>query len=113
MIFCLGFLFQFLVAGLTGIMLALAPFDWQLTDSYFVRRALHYTWWRTSLRHLRCFYYCIRKPWASPQPQAGTAAFLAFHYWLSFDVRHDALLGLLGMPRAHLHLRTRARLGAA
>src|ERR1700730_12038134 len=33
MLFCVGFLFQFLIAGLTGIMLAVAPFDWQVTDS--------------------------------------------------------------------------------
>jgi len=26
MLFCLGFLFQFLIAGLTGVMLAVAPF---------------------------------------------------------------------------------------
>src|SRR4030088_3251159 len=30
MLFCIGFLFQFLIAGLTGIMLGTAPFDWQL-----------------------------------------------------------------------------------
>src|SRR6202030_493884 len=36
MLFCLAFLFQFLIAGLTGIMLAVAPFDWQVTDTYFV-----------------------------------------------------------------------------
>src|ERR1700726_199032 len=36
MLFCVGFLFQFLVAGLTGIMLSAAPFDWQLGNSYFV-----------------------------------------------------------------------------
>src|SRR5207244_97078 len=36
MLFCLGFLFQFLIAGLTGVMLGVAPFNWQLTDSYFV-----------------------------------------------------------------------------
>ena len=36
MLFCIAFLFQFLIAGLTGIMLAVAPFDWQLTDTYFV-----------------------------------------------------------------------------
>src|SRR5262249_21104909 len=35
MLFCIGFLFQFLVAGLTGVMLAAAPFNWQLTGSYF------------------------------------------------------------------------------
>ena len=42
MLFCIGFLFQFLIAGLTGIMLAVAPFDWQLTDSYFVVAHFHY-----------------------------------------------------------------------
>src|SRR5271163_1419781 len=36
MLFCIAFLFQFLIAGLTGIMLATAPFDWQLSGSYFV-----------------------------------------------------------------------------
>src|SRR6185369_7643166 len=42
MLFCIGFLFQFLVAGLTGIMLSAAPFDWQLGNSYFVVAHFHY-----------------------------------------------------------------------
>src|SRR5271170_1470782 len=36
MLFCIAFLFQFLIAGLTGIMLSSSPFNWQLTGSYFV-----------------------------------------------------------------------------
>jgi len=36
------FLFQFLIAGLTGIMLASSPFDWQLSGSYFVVAHFHY-----------------------------------------------------------------------
>src|ERR1700681_4894394 len=35
MLFCVGFLFQFLIAGLTGVMMSAAPFDWQLGNSYF------------------------------------------------------------------------------
>ena len=42
MLFCTAFLFQFLIAGLTGIMLSVAPFDWQLSDSYFVVAHFHY-----------------------------------------------------------------------
>src|SRR5260221_7293483 len=42
MLFCVAFLFQFLVAGLTGIMLGAAPFDWQLGNSYFVVAHFHY-----------------------------------------------------------------------
>src|SRR5260370_9676654 len=39
MLFCLGFLFQFLIAGLTGIMLGAAPFNWQLSGSYLDRKS--------------------------------------------------------------------------
>ncbi|HUN56727.1 MAG TPA: cytochrome c oxidase subunit I [Candidatus Binataceae bacterium] len=42
MLFAIAFLFQFLIAGLTGILLAVAPFDWQLTDTYFVVAHFHY-----------------------------------------------------------------------
>ncbi len=42
MLFCTAFLFQFLCAGLTGVMLAVVPFNWQLTDSYFVVAHFHY-----------------------------------------------------------------------
>ena len=42
MLFCIAFLFQFLIAGLTGIMQGAAPFDWQLTASYFVIAHFHY-----------------------------------------------------------------------
>ena len=54
MLFCVAFLFQFLCAGLTGVMLAVAPFDWQLTDSYFVVGALPLRGGRRDpLQHLR------------------------------------------------------------
>src|SRR5438876_884166 len=42
MLFCTAFLFQFLIAGLTGIMLGSAPLDWHLGNSYFVVAHFHY-----------------------------------------------------------------------
>jgi cytochrome c oxidase subunit 1 len=42
MLFCLAFMFQFLISGLTGVMLGMVPFDWQLTDSYFVVGHFHF-----------------------------------------------------------------------
>src|SRR5882672_1329788 len=42
MLFCVAFLFQFLIAGLTGITLGVAPFDWQLGNSYYVVAHFHY-----------------------------------------------------------------------
>src|ERR1700692_2683984 len=35
MLFCVAFLFQFLIAGLTGVTLAVAPFNWHLGNSYY------------------------------------------------------------------------------
>ncbi len=51
MLFCIGFLFQFLIAGLTGIMLGASPFDWQLSRLLFCGRPF-------SLRHRRRNSFC-------------------------------------------------------
>jgi cytochrome c oxidase subunit I+III len=41
-LFILGFLAIFVIGGLTGVMVAMVPFDWQVHDSYFVVAHLHY-----------------------------------------------------------------------
>jgi cytochrome c oxidase subunit 1 len=42
MLFAFGFLSMFLIGGLTGIMLAVAPFNFQLSDNYFVVGHFHW-----------------------------------------------------------------------
>src|SRR4030095_11325665 len=101
MLFCIAFLFQFLIAGVTGVMLAVVPFNWQLTDSYFVVAHFHYTlvgaflfgifagfyyWYPKAVgrlhdRRLELWHFCL--------------VVIGFH--LTFDTQHFA--GLLGMPR--------------
>jgi cytochrome c oxidase subunit 1 len=101
MIFCLAFLFQFLIAGLTGIMLAVVPFDWQLTDSYFVVAHFHYTLIGGFLFGIFAgFYYWYPK--ATGHLLDRRLGF--WHFWLffigfhlTFDTMHFS--GLLGMPR--------------
>jgi cytochrome c oxidase subunit I+III len=41
-LFIIGFLFVFTLGGLTGVMVAMVPFDWQAHDTYFIVAHLHY-----------------------------------------------------------------------
>ena len=101
MMFCIAFLFQFLVAGLTGIMLAAAPFNWQLNNSYFVVAHFHYVLVGAILFAIfAAFYYWYPKMTGRMLNETlGN-----WHFWLfvigfhlTFDFMH--VPGLLGMPR--------------
>jgi cytochrome c oxidase subunit 1 len=101
MLFCIAFLFQFLLAGLTGIMLSAAPFNWQLTASYFVVAHFHYMLVGAILFAIfGAFYYWFPK--MSGRMYNETLA--KWHFWLfligfhlTFDFMH--IPGILGMPR--------------
>ena len=101
MLFCIGFLFQFLIAGLTGIMLGTAPFNWQLSGSYFVVAHFHYVIVGGIVFALfGAFYYWFPK--ISGRMYNETLA--RWHFWLfiigfhlTFDFMH--IPGILGMPR--------------
>jgi cytochrome c oxidase subunit I+III len=41
-LYALGFLFIFVIGGITGVMVAIVPFDWQVHDTYFVVAHFHY-----------------------------------------------------------------------
>jgi cytochrome c oxidase subunit 1 len=101
MLFCIAFLFQFLIAGLTGIMLATSPFDWQLGNSYFVVAHFHYVIVGAIVFTVfAAFYYWFPK--MSGRMYNETLA--KWHFWfffigfhLTFDFMH--IPGILGMPR--------------
>src|SRR3989440_4136721 len=101
MLFCIAFLFQFLIAGLTGIMQGAAPFDWHLGSSYFVVAHFHYVIVGGILFALFGAFDCWL-PKLSGQMYSQTLGKL--HFWLfiigfhlTFDFMH--IPGLLGMPR--------------
>ena len=101
MMFAIGFLFQFLIAGLTGIMLSVAPFDWQLGGSYFVVAHFHYVLVGAILFMLfSSFYYWYPKM----SGRMLSEKLGKWHFWLfvigfhiTFDLMH--IPGLEGMPR--------------
>ncbi len=101
MLFCVAFLFQFLIAGLTGVMLSVAPFNWQLGGSYFVVAHFHYVIVGGILFALFAgFYYWFPKM----SGRMYSEKLGKLHFWifligfhLTFDFMH--IPGILGMPR--------------
>jgi cytochrome c oxidase subunit 1 len=101
MLFCIGFLFNFLIAGLTGIMLGSAAFNWQLTGSYFVVAHFHYTLSGSFLFGIfAAFYYWYPKITGRMlSERLGKLHFWLFFigFHLCFDLMH--IPGFLGMAR--------------
>ena len=101
MLFSIAFLFQWVLAGLTGIMLSVSPWNWQLHNSYFVVAHFHYVLVGAIFFMIfAAFYY-----WYPKMTGRMLSERLGkWHFWLmvlgfhlTFDVMH--IPGLLGMPR--------------
>ncbi|SFC40260.1 cytochrome c oxidase subunit 1 [Marinospirillum celere] len=101
MLFSLAFIVQFTIGGLSGVMLAIAPVDFQYHDTYFVVAHFHYVLVPGAVfAILAAAYYWLPK-WSGvyPNVKLGLA-----HFWLSvigvnltFFPMHFS--GLAGMPR--------------
>ena len=101
MLYMTAFLFQFLVAGLTGIMLSVAPWNWQLHNSYFVVAHFHYVLVGAILFALMggiCYWY-PKVTGKMLDEKLGKWGFwlLVIGFHMTFDFMH--IPGLLGMPR--------------
>jgi len=101
MLFILGFLAVFVMGGLTGVMLAAVPFNWQAHDSYFVVAHLHYVLIGGMVFPLiGAFYYWT--PHFTGRMMSERLGRWVF--WLMFSGFHITfflmhITGLRGMPR--------------
>jgi len=101
MLFAYGFLSMFLIGGLTGVMLATAPFDFQLSDSYFVVGHFHWVLiGGTLFGTFAGIYYWYPKVTG----RMLSERLAKWHFWLlyigfilTFGPMH--ISGVLGMPR--------------
>jgi cytochrome c oxidase subunit I+III len=99
--FILGFLFIFTLGGLTGVMVAMVPFDWQVHDTYFVVAHFHYVLIGGMVFPMfAAFYYWI--PTVSQTPLSETLGRWAFWFIfvgvnITFFTMH--ITGMMGMPR--------------
>src|SRR5205085_9500521 len=101
MCFAIAFLIQFVVGGLSGVTFAVAPIDWQMTDTYYVVAHFHYVLFGGTLfGMLSGLYYWFPKITGRMlSEQLGR-----WQFWLTvigfnatFFVQH--FLGFMGMPR--------------
>jgi cytochrome c oxidase subunit 1 len=99
--FACGFLATFVIGGISGVILAIFPVDWQLTDTYFVVAHLHYVLFGGSVFAIfGGLYYWFPK--MSGRMLSETLGKLSFWlmflgFNLTFLVQHS--LGLSGMAR--------------
>jgi cytochrome c oxidase subunit I+III len=101
MLYVVGFLAVFVLGGITGVMVAMVPFDWQAHDSYFVVAHFHYVLVGGSLFPILAgLHHFLPKLTGGIMGEGlGKVAFaLNFvGFNLAFFPQHA--LGLWGMPR--------------
>ncbi|WP_131741726.1 aa3-type cytochrome oxidase subunit I [Actinomadura roseirufa] len=101
MLFALGFLVTFLFGGLTGVILASPPMDFQLTDSYFVVAHFHYVLFGTVVFAMFGGFYFW---WPKMTGKKLNETWGKIHFWTLFAGFHTTFLvqhwlGAEGMPR--------------
>jgi cytochrome c oxidase subunit I+III len=101
MLFCMGALVIFVLGGLTGVMVAIAPFDFQAHDTFFVVGHFHYVLIGGALFPIfaACYYFFPIINGKKLSEKLGRIGF-----WITFTGFNVAFLpmhvtGLRGMPR--------------
>ena len=101
MLFALGFLLIFLLGGITGASLAVLPFDWQVTDSYFVVAHFHYVLNGAVVFPIfgAIYFWFPKMSGRMLSERLGKISFwtMFIGFNLAFFPMH--ILGFLGMPR--------------
>ena len=101
MLFAIGFIVQFVIGGISGVMTAVVPFDWQATDNYFVVAHLHYVLAGGTLFAVfsALYYWFPKMTGRLMDERIGKASFwvMLVGFNVAFFPMH--ILGLLGMPR--------------
>jgi cytochrome c oxidase subunit I+III len=100
-LFVLGFLVIFVLGGLTGVMVAVVPFDLQVHDSYFVVAHFHYVLIGGMVFPMFAgFYYWFPKMTGKLLSEnLGKLNFWTMFIGFNITFFPMHILGLLGMPR--------------
>ena len=96
MLWCIGFMLNFLIGGITGVMLASAPVDFDVNNTYFVVAHMHYVLGGGSLFAIFAgVYYWFPKMTGHPPVRAHRQDRVLVHVR---RVQHDVLAAVRGRP---------------
>ncbi len=97
---------MFVIGGLNGIVTAVIPFDWQLTDTYFVVSHLHYVLVGANMLPVfAAFYYWLPKMTGRMlDERLGTWSFWVMFIGFNMTFFPMHILGAARHAAAHLHL---------
>ncbi|MDQ2666725.1 MAG: cytochrome c oxidase subunit I [Gemmatimonadota bacterium] len=101
MLFILGFFVLFVIGGISGVMVASVPFDWQAHDTYFVVAHLHYVLIGMNLFPvIAAFYYWLPKMTGRMlDERLGRWNFWIMFVGMNITFFPMHILGMRGMPR--------------
>lgn len=104
MLWTIGFLATFLFGGLTGVLLAMPPLDFHVSDSYFVVAHFHYVVFGTVVFAMFAGFYFW---WPKMTGRMLDERLGKLHFWLVFAGFHTTFLvqhwlGVMGMPRRYV-----------
>src|SRR5690554_2643357 len=101
MLWITGFLVIFVCGGLTGVMLALVPFNWQVHDTHFVVAHLHYVLigGMIFLVLAAVTYWLPHFTGRMPSTRSSACAFWLIFVGFNLTFLPMHLTGMLGMPR--------------
>ena len=101
MLFALGFLTTFTLGGISGVMLAMVPFDIHVSATYFIVAHIHYVLFGGSLMTIFAgvYYWFPKMTGRMYDERLGK-----WHFWTTFIFFNATfgpmhMLGLQGMPR--------------
>lgn len=100
-LFVLGFIFIFVVGGLTGVMVAVVPFDFQVHDTYFIVAHFHYVLVGGMVFPLFATFYYWTPVFSRNMLSEKLGKWVFWLMFLGFNIAFFPMhvTGLMGMPR--------------
>jgi cytochrome c oxidase subunit 1 len=104
MLFSVGFMLNFLIGGVTGVMLAAPPIDYQAQDTYFIVAHFHYTMFGGAVFGIfaAIYFWFPKMTGVMLSEKVGRGVFVLLFAGFNLTFWPQFVLGQRGMPRRYV-----------